>query len=117
MVQRAGKKLTLGVRRIGSAAVVRVRGSAGIAEADKMQRKLEELAAQRVPRIVLDLGEMEFICSQGLGAIITGHLKCRHYEGEIRLVNPRPAVRELLEVTRLTKLFPIYATVDQAVAL
>jgi len=65
--------------------------------------------------IVLDLSEMDFICSVGLGAIIIGHHKSRRHDGEIRLVNPQPAVRRLLEATRLTKLFPLYAGVEDAV--
>ena len=73
-----------------------------------------EEAAEHVPVIVLDLGQMDFICSLGLGAIITGHLKCRHHQGQIRLVNPTEQVRELLETTRLTKLFTVYETVEQA---
>ena len=63
---------------------------------------------------MLDLHEMDFICSLGLGAIINGHLKSRHHQGQIRLVGPVPPVRELLETTRLTKLFGIYDSVEQA---
>ena len=116
MAEHPHSKLTLDVRKVGSAMVVRVCGSADISESEKLLRKLEELAADRIPVVVLDLSDMDFICSQGLGAIITGHLKSRHHNGEIRLVNPQPAVRDLLETTRLTKLFPIFPSVDQAVA-
>ena len=115
MSENSHKDLTLKMHQVGSATVVRVCGSAGIDEADKLRRELEKLAAEETPLIVLDLSDMEFICSQGLGAIITGHLKCRHHKGQIKLVNPRPAVRQLLETTRLTKLFPVYATVEQAI--
>jgi anti-sigma B factor antagonist len=107
--------LRLTVREVGSVAVVGVRGSAGMEAADKLRVKLEELAVKEVPIIVLDLKDMDFICSLGLGAIISGHLKCRHHNGQIRLVNPQPAVLQLLETTRLTKLFPIYTSVDDAV--
>ena len=109
------KSLELDVRQLGSATVVAVSGSVGVSGAEKLRRSLEELAEGRVPLIVLDLTNMDFICSLGLGAIITGHLKNRHHNGEIRLVNPQPAVREMLETTRLTKLFPIYDTVEEAV--
>ncbi|HAU38097.1 MAG TPA: hypothetical protein DCX07_10335 [Phycisphaerales bacterium] len=109
------KPLAMDVRQIGGATVVTVNGSAGMSEAERMRAALERLAADRTPVIVLDLSRMDFICSTGLGAIIAGHLKCRHHAGQIRLVNPQPAVKQLLETTRLTKLFPIYRTVEQAV--
>ena len=108
------KEFKIDVEETGSAAVVRIRGSAGMTQAEQMRRQFEQLAARQVSLIVLDLSQMEFISSLGLGAIITGHLKSRHHNGRIRLVNPRPAVRKLLEMTRLTKLFPIYPTVEQA---
>ncbi|HUU58151.1 MAG TPA: STAS domain-containing protein [Phycisphaerae bacterium] len=108
------KEFKIDVEETGSTAVVRIRGSAGMTQAEPMRRQLEQLAARQVSLIVLDLSQMEFISSLGLGAIITGYLKSRHHNGRIRLVNPRPAVRKLLEMTRLTKLFPIYPTVEQA---
>jgi anti-sigma B factor antagonist len=109
-------QLELDVESRGEATVVAVRGSAGMQDADRLRSALEELAEKKVPVIVLDLSGMDFICSLGLGAIINGHLKSRHHKGQIRLVNPQKPIRDLLETTRLTRLFPIYADVDQAVA-
>ena len=108
------KPLELNVEDRGRAAVVRITGSAGMNEAEGLRRDLEQLASRAIPVIVLDLSDMEFISSLGLGAIISAHLKCRHHNGQIRLVKPRPAVLKLLETTRLTKLFPVYQTVEQA---
>jgi len=107
--------MTLDVRREGAAAVVYLGGAVSMDQADRLQQALEQLAAEQVGRIVLDLHDLEFISSAGLGAIISGHLKCRHHQGEIRLVGPRPSVRQLLQTTRLTKLFGIYDDVQQAV--
>jgi len=111
---RSQKRLNLDVRRERDCAVVRVSGSAGMSEAEPMRLRLEELADSRIPVIVLDLTEMDFICSAGLAAIISAHLRSRHHRGQIKLVNPQPAVKDLLELTRLTKLFPVHETLDQA---
>ena len=113
---RSETSLKLDIRRDGPTAVVQLTGSAGMNEAEDMRLKLEELAGSKVPVIVLDLSGLSFICSLGLGAIISCHLKSRHHRGQIRLVSPQPEVRKLLETTRLTKLFPIYATVAEALA-
>lgn len=103
-------------RQIGESTVVVIRGSVTIADADSLRAYLENLAGENIPRIVLDLAEMEFICSTGLGAIIMGNLKSSQHGGHICLVNPQPPVRSLLETTRLTKLFRIFDSVDQALA-
>ncbi len=102
------------VRQDGPAAVIRIRGSAGMTEAERLRTELEALALRKTPTIVLDLTEMDFISSMGLGAIINGHLKCRHHNGRVVLVNPQASVRRLLETTRLTKLFSVHESVAQA---
>ena len=114
MTTSGNKPLRLGVERQGTAAVVKVAGSVSISDADRLRQQIEALAAEQVSVIVLDLGEMDFICSLGLGAIISGHLRCRHHHGQIKLVNPTAPVRDLLETTRLTKLFGIYESVKVA---
>ncbi len=104
------------VTKRDNAVVLTITGSVSISNAESLQGKLEQLAAEHIPVIVLDLKGMDFICSVGLGAIIVGHLKCRHHAGQIRLARPAASVRELLETTCLTKLFDIYDTVEEALA-
>ena len=114
MAGRSKKPLKLSVREAGSATVVQVCGSVGMNEADKLRRMLEDVVANKPPVIVLDLSGMDFISSVGLGVIVTGYLRTRRYEGQLRLASPQPAVRELLETTRLTKLFPLFPSVEEA---
>jgi len=114
-IPHADSELAFDVLQTGPAIVVRISGSAGMREAEQMRAALEELAENKPPLIVLDLSAMDFICSMGLGAIIQSHLRSRHHNGQVRLVNPQPAVLDLLETTRLNKLFQIYPSVEQAV--
>ena len=117
MSRKVDRPLEIEIRAAGAGTVIQVHGSATMNEADKMRQVLEDLAARHVTPIVLDMTDLDFICSTGLGAIIDGHLKARPYEGQIRLVNPQPSVRELLETTRLTTLFPVFPSVETALAV
>lgn len=114
MTSSGDKPLRLDVSRRDDAAVIKVSGSVSMSEAESLRESLETLAAERVALIVLDLSEMNFISSLGLGAIISGYLKCRHHHGQIKLVRPTAPVRELLETTRLSKLFGVYGSVEEA---
>ncbi len=116
MSETPNKSLTLETEELDPATVLRICGSVSISDADTLRNCLAELVAKEIPMIVLDLSKMDFICSTGLGAIIMGYLKSRHHKGQIRLANPQPAVRALLETTRLTKLFPLYSSVEEAVS-
>jgi len=115
MRSEQAENLSLHVERTDRAAIVHIRGSAGMNEAESLRETLEQVAGWKPEVIVLDLRQMDFICSTGLSAVLDGHLRCRHHHGRILLVNPQPAVRQLLETTRLTKLFPICASVEEAV--
>jgi anti-sigma B factor antagonist len=96
------------VDRVGETAVVRVRGSADMAEADKLKDQLELLAGQSVRLIVLELSALEFMGSSALGALLNAHAKLRRCGGQVRLVSPQPLVLRLLQTTCLTRLFAVF---------
>ncbi|MBS3733950.1 MAG: STAS domain-containing protein [Phycisphaerae bacterium] len=102
------ESLGLEVERHGRAAVVHVRGSVGLGEAAGLRKQLCDLCDAQCHPVVLDLEQMYFIASAGLGAMVEAHLKLRHHEGQLRLLKPQPSIRRLFETTRLTKLFPMY---------
>jgi anti-anti-sigma factor len=114
MVGESAQQLDVEVQRLGAAAVVHVRGSAGMGQADYLRDRLEPLADPAVGVIVLDLADLEFISSAGLGALLSVRAKLRPHGGEIRLINPRPFVRRILETTRLDQLFAILPSLDDA---
>jgi len=104
------------VERREQAAVVRLRGAADVAGVDQLRQQLLDLVAAEPASIVLDLGELEFIGSAALGAVVLAHIRCRTIQTEIRLVSPQASVQRTLAVTRLTKLFEIFETVDAAIS-
>ena len=114
MPHRADRPLAMDIRQVADGVVILVHGTASMMESEKMRQVLDDLTARHTTPIILDLSDLDFICSTGLGAIIDGHLKTRHYNGQIRLVNPQPPVRELLETTRLTTLFQVFSSLDSA---
>jgi anti-sigma B factor antagonist len=64
-------------------------------------------------KIVLDLSEVTFIDSSGLGALI-GSLKAVGTDGELVLCGARDAVVNMLKLTRMDKVFHIFDTVEEA---
>lgn len=110
------RPLTIQVRRQEQYAVVKLSGSCTMEVSDQVRHCLVGLSQEMVRIIVLDLSDLDFIDSNGLGGIIAAHLKSRHYRGTLRVVNPNAAIRDLLAVTRLTQLFTIYPDVESAVA-
>ncbi|MFN4258758.1 MAG: anti-sigma factor antagonist [Gemmataceae bacterium] len=71
---------------------------------------------QHTPKLVLDLGRVEFVDSSGLGVIIGSLSKIRGAGGDLKLANVTPRVRTLFDLVRLQNLVDILDTRDEAVA-
>ena len=63
---------------------------------------------------VLDLGKLDFIDSAGLRGLIELRRRLQDRGASLALARPRDDVREILEVTRLSKVFPVYPDVSSA---
>ena len=100
----------------GPTKVVRVSGAARMDSGNELRDRLMGLIDGETRRLVLDLTDLEFINSMGLGGIVAAHLRLRSANSEIMIAAPRPEIRELLNVTRLVKLFPVHDTVGSALA-
>jgi len=58
-------------------------------------------------RLDLDLSSVTFLDSSGLGMLISLHKTLRSRNGMVRLLKPAPNVRQILELTRLHRVFEI----------
>jgi anti-sigma B factor antagonist len=94
--------------------VLSLSGSADMGEAELLNQHLEKEFSQGRYKMVIDLSDLEFTSSMGLGSLIRAHTKCRQEKGRLSLVNPQPAVMKVIQTTHLNELFNIYQTLDEA---
>jgi anti-sigma B factor antagonist len=88
-------------------AEVAVRGEVDIHTCTELERTLTTLADKGVNVITLDLGEVAFIDSSGLRALVVGHKALQDRGGSLVVANPSPSTARLLEVTGLDGLFDV----------
>jgi anti-sigma B factor antagonist len=102
-------KVTL--RELGDAVVVDVVGRIALADGTAMVRDtVRMLVEQRRQRIVLNLADVDFIDSAGLGELVRMHASVRSHGGQMRIVNPNKHVGDLLRMTKLDKVLEIEAS-------
>jgi anti-sigma B factor antagonist len=65
-------------------------------------------------KVVIDLGEVEFVDSSFLGTLVGGLKKTASKNGDLKIVNLKEPVRAMFELTRLYKIFEIFDTVEDA---
>lgn len=63
---------------------------------------------------VVDLGEVRFIDSSGLGALLSGYKNTALHEGRFALSGLQSQVQSLFELTRLHRVFEIYPSLQEA---
>lgn len=96
--------------------MVALRGKVTLGEASQsLRRTAEDLVAEGFPRIVFNLSAVSFIDSAGLGTLTLGYSRAKAAGGLLKLVAPQNRIREALEMTRLTVMFPLYATDEEAI--
>lgn len=59
------------------------------------------------PIVEVDCSTVRFIDSEGLGALISVHRTVLQHDGKIRLLNPSPLVRKLIELIHFNEIFEI----------
>jgi anti-sigma B factor antagonist len=85
-------------------------------ESNALRERLKSLIAGGKKKIVLNMSEIAYIDSSGLGALVAAHLSAQNAGGSIRLCNLGQKFHEVLQLTKLLTVFDVYDTEAAAVA-
>jgi len=108
-------QLILQAHNTGDVVVVRCRGRiVSGEEARHLQSEIEKLTAQS-KNVVLQLADVTFIDSGGLGALVRLLGVLRAARGDLKICQPSPFVAQVLQATNLTSVFHPYASEDDAI--
>jgi anti-sigma B factor antagonist len=108
--------LDLKVRKQGAHAVLEVAGEIDVYTAPKLREKLIELVNEGSYHLVVDLEKVDFLDSTGLGVLVGGLKRVRNHDGSLELVCTQDKILKIFRITGLTKVFPIYDSVEDAIA-
>jgi anti-sigma B factor antagonist len=84
------------------------------AESSALQQHLNDLISEN-PSIVLHLGEIEFIDSSGLGLLVRFLNRARNARGHLSVCAVSPKIRDVLNITRLNRVFEPYESEAAAI--
>jgi len=65
--------------------------------------------------ILIDLKDVRFIDSSGLGALVSGFKNAISHQGSLKLASLQPQVKSMFELTRLHRVFEIFTSMNEAV--
>ena len=116
MQERTPVKMQAATRQVGGVAVVDVSGRITLGEGNVILREIvRDLVGKGAKAIVLNLGEVQYIDSSGVGELVKAHTTIRNLGGQLKLTNLNKRVHDLLELTRLSAVFDIQKDETSAV--
>jgi len=83
-------------------------------ESGQLRAKIKEVLGQGKKRLVLDLGNVNYIDSAGLGTLVAGYTSAQNQGAGMKLANLTKRFREQLNITKLVTVFEVYGNVDEA---
>jgi len=108
MGSRTPIKMQTTTRQIGDIVVLDISGRITLGEGNVILREIVRgLVDKGNKKIVLNLGEVQYIDSSGIGELVKTHTTVRNQGGQLRLVNLNKRVNELLQMTKLSAVFDI----------
>lgn len=84
-------------------------------ESNQLRTTLKDVLSQGKTRLVLDLAEVSYIDSAGLGTLVAGFTSAQNQGASLKLANLTKRINEQLYITKLVTVFDVYETVDDAV--
>jgi anti-sigma B factor antagonist len=103
-------------RAIGDVTIIDVNGKMTLGEGQELLRdKVNSLIQQGQKRLVLNLAEVPYIDSAGLGEIVRTYTTVSHQGGALKLLNLTKRIQDLLAITKLLTVFETFDTEADAV--
>lgn len=92
------------------------RGRLNMVAAPRLREVVADAVAEGARRVVINLAEVDFMDSSGLGALIGGLKTARQAGGDLRIAQVQPQVMMVLELTGMQRVLTPYPTVEDAYA-
>ena len=110
----ADEGLQLKTHQEGGATVVSACGEVTVFSSPLLREALRKIAVDRPARLILDLSETRYIDSSGVATIVEVLQATQRYKGKLILAGLNARVRGVFEIARLDSIFPMAASVQEA---
>ena len=101
---------------IGGTLVMTLSGQVRLGEeSTQLRNKIKGAIGQGHKNLVLDLGDVSYVDSAGLGTLVSAYTTASNQGGSVKLANLTRRLNEQLSITKLVTVFDVFESVDEAV--
>lgn len=104
------------IKRHENATVVQLTGEVDMSHSPSVHQALVEVLERKPLRLVIDLTEVSYMDSSGVGVLVDALRRMRTIGGKLALVAVAPRVLSVLQITKLDQFFEMYSTLPEALA-
>ena len=109
--------MQISARRIDETTIFDVTGDIDLSNSPEVRKALlKELRETRTPRVVMNLSKVRYIDSSGVASLVEGLKASRDVGSRFILFGLSPSAREVLQLSRLLRIFEVYDNEEQALA-
>jgi anti-sigma B factor antagonist len=103
-------------RRVGDVTILDMKGKMTLGDGDELLRgKVASLVQAGDKKIVLNLGEVPYLDSAGLGEVVRTYTTVSRQGGSLKLLNLTKRIKDLLAITKLLTVFDSFDNENEAV--
>ena len=108
--------VNLNTRQVGDVSVLDVAGRITLGEGSTALRDmLRDMVSKGQKKILLNLGQVSYIDSSGIGELVSGFTTVTNQGGQLKLLGLTKRVKDLLQITKLYTVFDVHE--DEAGAI
>ncbi|MGH9794359.1 MAG: STAS domain-containing protein [Candidatus Acidiferrales bacterium] len=102
-------------REAGGVTIIDLSGRITLGEGSSMLRQMvRDLLGKGQQKILLNLGDISYIDSSGIGELVSGYTTVRNQGGELKLLQLTKRVHDLLQITKLYTVFDVHDSEQRA---
>lgn len=80
---------------------------------EKLDKQITALLGKKVNAMILDLADVDFISSAGVGAIIKAKMSLMRNYGDLAILNPQPQIRKVFDIMKLLPAMNVFASLEE----
>jgi len=108
-------KVQHSLRNVEGVTIVDLRGKIAFGEGNTLLREtISRIAATGGRKVLLNMREVDFVDSSGIGEMVRSHMSLRKLGGQMKLTNLNKVVSDLLQATALNRVFEVYGDEESA---
>ena len=94
--------------------ILEVQGEITFENADEFREKIDSLCDENKAFIVVDLRDLKYMSSAGMGVLVHGLKKTRQLKGDLRISNLNSKMRRVFMITQFTHHFQVFKNTQEA---